>query len=100
METVSAKGRDERQPAWFADNEYLARREADIAVAALRAGGRKLRRGPDGAALVSLCRKLAEAGPVTEERIEAFLTGARRTAELPENEAALVGAALRAALFI
>lgn len=98
MEAVSAKGRDERQSAWFADNEYLARREADIAIAALRAGGRKLRRGPDGAALVTLCRKLAEAGPVTEKRIEAFLTGARRTAELPENEAALVGAALRAAL--
>ena len=97
METVSAKGRDEKQPAWFADNEYLARRETDIARSALGAGGR-LRRGPDGAALISLCRGLVEAGPVTEERVQAFLTGARHTAELPENEAALVGAALRAAL--
>ncbi len=94
---VSAKGRDEKQPAWFADNEYLARRETDIAASALRAGGR-LRKGPDGAALVTLCRSLVEAGPVTEERIEAFLTGARRAAELPETEAALAGAALRAAL--
>ncbi len=97
MQTLSAKGRDQRESDWFADNEYLARREANIAAAALRAGG-KLRRGPDGAALVTLCKKLTAAGPVTEERIGAFLTGARRQSELPENEAALIGAALRAAI--
>ena len=97
MATVSEKGRDPQQPAWFGDNEYLARRETGLALAALRSAG-GLRRGPDGAAVVTLCRCLADAGAVTEERIEAFLTGARRQGELPENEAALVGAALRAAL--
>ena len=94
---IGGKARDPKQTAWFADNEYLARREAELARAAFRAGGR-IRRCRDGAALVSLCRRLVRAGPVTEERVEAFLTGARRHDELPENEAALVGAALRAAL--
>ena len=97
MEAITAKSRDEKEPAWFADNEYLARRETELAAAALRAVGR-LRGCRDGAALVALCGRLAEAGPVTEERVEAFLTGARRAAELPENESALVGAALRTAL--
>ena len=97
MEAVTDKSRDSREPAWFADNEYLARREADIAIEAFRAA-RRLRRGPESAAIVMLCRALVDAGPVTEERIEAFLTGARRARETPENEAALFGAALRAAL--
>ncbi len=97
MEAVTAKSRDEREPAWFADNEYLARRETDLAIGTLRAGGR-LRRCREGAALVALCRRLAEAGPVTEERIGEYLTGVRRGTDLPENESALVGAALRAAL--
>ena len=97
MEAVTEKSRDSGQSAWFADNEYLARRETALALGALRSAGR-LRRGPEGAALVTLCGRLVQAGPVTEERIGEFLTGARRAAELPENEAALVGAALRAAL--
>ncbi len=97
MEEVSAKSRDSREPAWFADNEYLARRETEIALGAFKSAGR-LRKGPDGAAVVTLCRALVDAGPVTEERIEAFLTGARRSREMPEDEAALLGAALRAAL--
>ncbi len=97
MGAVAAKSRDEKEPAWFADNEYLARRETELAAAALRAGGR-LRRCRRGAALVELCRGLTGAGPVTEERVTAYLTGARRAVELPENEGALVGAALRAAL--
>ena len=80
MATVSEKGRDPQQPAWFGDNEYLARRETGLALAALRSAG-GLRRGPDGAAVVTLCRCLADAGAVTEERIEAFLTGARRYGE-------------------
>ena len=97
MAEISAKAKDPGQSEWFADNEYLARREAELAMAALRAGGR-IRRCRDGAALVKLCRRLVKAGPVTEQRVAAFLTGARRQTELPENEAALVGAALRAAL--
>ena len=97
MEAVAARGRDEKAPAWFADNEYLARRETDLALGALRAAGR-IRKGPEGPAVVTLCRALTEAGPITEERVKAFLTGARRSGEMPENEAALLGAALRAAL--
>ena len=97
MDTVTAKSQNEKEPAWFADNEYLARREADIALDALRGAGR-LTKGPEGAAVVMLGKVLADAGPITEERIEAFLTGARRGRTVPENEAALFGAALRAAL--
>ncbi len=97
MDTVTAKSQNEKEPAWFADNEYLARREADIALDALRGAGR-LTKGPEGAVIVMLGRALAGAGPITEERIEAFLTGARRGRTVPENEAALFGAALRAAL--
>ena len=97
MAAVTEKSRDTRQTAWFADNEYLARRETGLALAAFRGAG-PLRRGPDGAALVTLCRRLVQAGPVTEERVEAFLTGARRQGDLPEDEAALVGPALRAAI--
>lgn len=99
MDRVSALGRDDASPAWYADNEYLSRREGHLALAAFRAAG-KLRRGPDGAALVTLCRQLVEAGPITEERVEEFLTGARRHDALPESEAALVGAALRMAVIL
>ena len=95
---VTALSRDENAPAWYADNEYLARREGAVALEAFRSARDRLRRGPDGAVIVSLCRYLAEAGPITEERVEEFLTGARRSEELPETEAALFGAALRMAL--
>ncbi|MCD8117837.1 MAG: hypothetical protein LUE21_12170 [Oscillospiraceae bacterium] len=97
MGRVSDRSRDEKAPAWYADNEYLARREGSLALQAFHNAGR-LRWGPDGAALVMLCRQLVQAGPITEERMEEFLTGARRTDVLPENEAALVGAALRMAV--
>ncbi|MCD7769134.1 MAG: hypothetical protein LUH36_03315, partial [Oscillospiraceae bacterium] len=97
MGRVSDRSRDEKAPAWYADNEYLARREGSLALQAFHNAGR-LRRGPDGSALVMLCRQLVQAGPITEERVEEFLTGARRTDVLPENEAALVGAALRMAV--
>ncbi len=99
MDRVGGKSRDESAPAWYADNEYLARREGDIALAALRTAGR-LRRGPDGSALITLCGQLVQAGPITEERVEEFLTGARHIDVLPENEAALVGAGLRAAVIL
>ncbi len=98
MERVADFSRDDTAPAWYADNEYLSRREGTLAMAAFRAAGEKLRRGPEGAALLTLCRHLVEAGPITEERVEEFLTGARRTEDLPETEAALVGAALRTAI--
>ncbi len=97
MHRVADLSRDESVTAWYADNEYLSRREGSLALAAFRAAG-KLRRGPDGAALVMLCRRLVDAGPITEERVEEFLTGARRSEEMPETEAALVGAALRMAV--
>ena len=67
MDTVTAKSQDEKEPAWFADNEYLARREADVALDALRSAGR-LMKGPEGAAIIMLGRALAGAGPITEER--------------------------------
>ena len=97
MGRVYDKSRDEKSPAWYADNEYLVRREGDLALSVLRTAGR-LRRGPEGAALVRLCSELVAAGPITEERVEEFLTGARHIDVLPENEAALVGAGLRAAV--
>ena len=97
MDAVAEKARDPMQPAWFADNEYLARRETLLALAALRAAG-SMRRGPGGPMLTALCRALTDAGPVTEERIRAFFSGARKARPLQENEAALIGAALRAAL--
>ena len=99
MERVAALSRDDTAPAWYADNEYLARREGHLALQAFRSAG-TLRRGPDGAALVTLCRQLVEAGPITEERVEEFLTGARRKDALPESEAALAGAALRMAVIL
>lgn len=99
MERIRALGQDETASAWYADNEYLSRREGHLAIAAFRAAG-KIRRGPDGAALVTLCRQLTDAGPITEERVEEFLTGARRHEALPENEASLVGAALRMAVIL
>ena len=99
MERVARLSRDPDAPAWYADNEYLSRREGSLAMAAFRSlRGDSLRRAPEGAALVCLCGQLVEAGPITEERVEEFLTGARRTEELPETEAALFGAALRMAL--
>ncbi len=97
MRRVTDISRSESAPAWYADNEYLVRREGSLALAAFRGAGR-LRRTADGAALVTLCRHLVDAGPVTEERVEEFLTGARRSEEMPESEAALVGAALRMAV--
>ena len=97
MAQVGVLARDDNSPAWYGDNEYLVRREGAIAREALRAGGR-LRRGPEGPVLVTLCRCLAEAGPLTEERIGEFLTGVRRSEELPESEAVLIGAALRMAV--
>ncbi|MCD7749355.1 MAG: hypothetical protein LUH42_04840 [Oscillospiraceae bacterium] len=97
MGRVTKRSRDEKAPAWYADNEYLARREGGVAPPPSHTAGR-LRRGPDGAALVMLCRQLVQAGPITEERVEEFLTGARHTDVLPENEAVLVGAALRMAV--
>ncbi len=99
MERVSRLSREENAPAWYADNEYLSRREGHLALEAFRSAG-KLRRGPDGAAVVTLCCQLVEAGPITEERVEEFLTGARRKDGLPETEAALVGAALRMAVIL
>ena len=98
MDRVAALSRDDKSPAWYADNEYLSRREGSLALAAFRNTRDKLRRGPDGAALVTLCARLTDAGPITEERVEEFLTGARRTEEMPETEAALLGAALRMAV--
>ena len=99
MERVSRLSRESSSPAWYADNEYLARREGHLALESFRAAG-KLRRGPDGAAVVTLCCQLVEAGPITEERVEEFLTGVRRTEILPETEAALMGAALRMAVIL
>lgn len=99
MERVSLLSRDESAPAWYADNEYLSRREGHLALEAFRSAG-TLRRGPDGAALVTLCRQLVDVGPITEERVEEFLTGARRKEGLPESEAVLVGAALRMAVIL
>ena len=64
MAQVGVLARDDNSPAWYGDNEYLVRREGAIAREALRAGGR-LRRGPEGPVLVTLCRCLAEAGPLT-----------------------------------
>ena len=99
MDRVSRISREESSPAWYADNEYLARREGHLALEAFRAAG-KLRRGPDGAAAVTLCTQLVEAGPITEERVEEFLKGARRKDDLPETEAALMGACLRMAVIL
>lgn len=88
---------DPDAPEWYADNEYLARRETNAARNALQ-NTASLLRGKDGPALLMLCRALVRAGPVTEERIADFLTGARRAREIPEQEAALFGAVLRWAL--
>ena len=98
MGRVAMLAGDEESPAWYADNEYLSRREGSLAAAAFRSARDRLRRGPDGAAVVMLCRRLADAGPVTEERVEEFLLGARRNEDMPETEAALLGAALRMAI--
>ena len=98
MDRVALLARDESSPAWYADNEYLSRREGSLALAAFRSARDRLRRGPDGAAVVTLCRRLADAGPITEERVEEFLIGARRNEDMPETEAALLGAALRMAV--
>ena len=98
MDRVAALARDERSPAWYADNEYLVRREGGIAREAFLTARERLRRGPDEAALVMLCQRLVDVGPITEERVEEFLIGARRSEEMPETEAALVGAALRMAV--
>lgn len=98
MARVSALARDEHSPAWYADNEYLVRREGNLAREAFLTTHGAIRRGPEGAALIRLCRHLVDAGPITEERVEEFLIGARRSEEMPETEAALVGAALRMAV--
>ncbi len=84
-------------PAWYPDNAYLARREAGLAEEAFRKAGR-LQRGEGGAAVLMLCRRFVNAGDITEQRLMLFLSGARRQGLLPESEAAVVGASLRAAL--
>ena len=99
MSRVSALSRSDAAAGWYADNEYLVRREGALALRALRAA-RSMRRCPEGAALITLLRQLADAGPITEERVEEFLTGARRDESIPESEAVLLGAALRAAVIL
>ena len=64
-------------PAWYADNLYLARREAHRAAAAFSHAGR-LRRCMGMAAVTALAARYLEAGEVSDERLTLFLTGARR----------------------
>ncbi len=82
--------------AWYADNLYLARREAHRAAAALSHAGR-LRRCMGMAAVTALAARYLEAGEVSDERLTLFLTGARRGGLLSDEEACLFGAGLTAA---
>ncbi len=82
---------------WYADNAYLARREAAVAAEAFRRA-RPLTRGRQGAAVTELAERFVGAGAFSAERLELFLVGARRGGLLPEREAGLLGAALRLAL--
>jgi cyclic beta-1,2-glucan synthetase len=99
MQQVADLAQGDQAPAWYADNGYLVRREGQLALRSFRAAGR-LRKSGDQAAVVALCRGMVEAGPITEERVEAFLTGARRQETLPETEAALVADGLRVAVIL
>lgn len=82
---------------WYADNLYLARREALRAAEAFRRAGR-LQKAGGGAVVSALCEEFTAAGELTEQRLGLFLQGARRGGLIPESEAGLVSAGLALAL--
>ncbi len=97
LRAVLALGHDTEGGAWYADNAWLAREAASQAIAAFRHAGR-LRASGHISAVTALAMRLWDAGDLTEARLGAFLTGARRVDRLSETEVCLFGAGLRAAL--
>ncbi len=97
LREIQALAKDKTVTEWYADNAYLARREALAAAEAFRRA-RRLRRGREGTAVAELCRRFVAAGELSPERLRLFLTGARKSGLLPESEAGLLPAGLRAAL--
>ena len=84
---------------WLLDNFYLAQREGQSAVSALRACGEQ--RAADGESLAfALCRALLRSGggKLTEERLQCFLDGFQSVCPLRQSELEALGAYARCAV--
>ena len=86
---------------WLLDNWYLAEREGRAALSAL-SRAKRLRESGDGAILLRCCEQMVAAcgGALTEETIEAWLTGFQRALPLTHAEHALLLPAMKAAVVI
>jgi len=86
---------------WFLDNWYIAEREGKETAAQFRSAPR-LRRGEEGACLLTLTRALVEVGEgeVTPPRISAFFEGVQQVRPLDEQEISLLLPAVSAALIL
>ena len=86
---------------WLLDNWYLAEREGLSALSAL-SRAKHLRACEDGAVLRRCCDQLVKAcgGALTEEAIDAWLTGFQRALPLTHAEHALLLPAMKAAVVI
>ena len=84
---------------WLLDNWYLAEREGLAALAAL-SRAKHLRACENGAVLLRCCEAMLSAcgGALTEETIEAWLTGFQRALPLTHTEHALLLPAMKAAI--
>ena len=86
---------------WLLDNWYLAEREGVSALSAL-SRAKRLRACVGSAVLLRCCEKLVDAcgGALSEETIEAWLTGFQRALPLTHAEHALLLPAMKAAVVI
>lgn len=98
-EWAAGRGRIPASVEWILDNHYLAVREGQEAVSALRRGG-KIRRCEGGEALLQLCAKAAVwAVPnLQRQRMEIFLHGFQSVVPLTERELSLLVPCLARAL--
>lgn len=86
---------------WLLDNWYLAEREGQSALSEL-SKAKHLRESGHGAVLLCCCESLLSAcgGALTEENVEAWLTGFQRALPLTHAEHALLLPAMKAAVVV
>ena len=86
---------------WLLDNWYLAEREGLSALSEL-SRAKRLRESENGAVVLRCCEMLLSAcgGALTEETVEAWLTGFQRALPLTHAEHALLLPAMKAAVVL
>lgn len=99
LRAVVALGADDAAGSWYADNLWLARKATAQACEAFRPAGRLHRAGSESF-VTALAARFIAAGDVTDERLCAYLTGARRIEAVDESCACLFAAGVRAALLM